>query len=84
MSERKGLSVVGAVLPMSAVTEKDRRDLAFALEMGADWIAMSFVQRPQDLDELRELAGRPVWVITNSRSRPRSNNSKRSWPARMP
>ena len=64
LSERKGLSVVGAVLPMSAVTEKDRRDLAFALEMGADWIAMSFVQRPQDLDELRELAGRPVSVIT--------------------
>ena len=64
LSERKGVSVVGAVLPMSAVTEKDRRDLAFALEMGADWIAMSFVQRPQDLDELRELAGRPVSVIT--------------------
>jgi pyruvate kinase len=64
LSERKGLSVVGAVLPVSAVTEKDRRDLAFALEMGADWIALSFVQRPQDLDELRELAGRPVSVIT--------------------
>src|SRR3954462_8051275 len=64
LSERQGLSVVGAVLPMSAVTEKDRRDLVFALEMGADWIAMSFVQRPQDLDELRELAGRPVSVIT--------------------
>ena len=64
LSERKGVSVVGAVLPMSAITEKDRRDLAFALEMGADWIALSFVQRPQDLDELRELAGRPVSVIT--------------------
>ena len=64
LSERKGVSVVGAVLPVSAVTEKDRRDLAFALEMGADWIALSFVQRPEDLDELRTLAGRPVWVIT--------------------
>src|SRR3954452_4986244 len=64
LPERKGVSVVGAVLPMSAVTEKDRRDLAFALEMGADWVAMSFVQRPEDLDELRELAGRPVSVIT--------------------
>src|SRR3712207_5054321 len=64
LSERKGVSVVGAVLPMSAITEKDRRDLAFALDMGADWIALSFVQRPQDLDELRELAGRPVSVIT--------------------
>jgi len=64
ISERKGLSVVGAVLPMSAVTDKDRRDLAFALEMGADWIAMSFVQRPEDLDELRQIAGRPVFVVT--------------------
>ena len=48
LSERKGVSVVGAVLPVSAITEKDRRDLAFALEMGADWIALSFVQRPED------------------------------------
>src|SRR3954466_10932728 len=64
LSERKGGSVVGAVLPVSAITDKDRRDLAFALQMGADWIALSFVQRPQDLDELRELAGRPVSVIT--------------------
>ena len=47
LSERKGVSVVGAVLPVSAVTEKDRRDLAFALELGADWVALSFVQRPR-------------------------------------
>src|SRR3954449_7238747 len=64
LSERKGVSVVGAVLPVSAITDKDRRDLAFALQMGADWLALSFVQRPQDLDELRALAGRPVSVIT--------------------
>ena len=64
LSERKGVSVVGAVLPVSAITEKDRRDLAFALELGADWIALSFVQRPEDLDELRALAGRPVAVMT--------------------
>ena len=64
LSERKGVGVVGAVLPVSAITEKDRRDLAFALDMGADWIALSFVQRPQDLDELRAMAGRPVSVIT--------------------
>ena len=56
--------MVGAVLPVSAMTEKDRRDLAFALELGADWIALSFVQRPEDLDEVRELAGRPVAVMT--------------------
>lgn len=55
LSERKGVTVVGAVLPLSPLTEKDRRDLAFALDMGADWIALSFVQRPQDMQELRDL-----------------------------
>jgi len=64
LSDRKGLSVVGAVLPMSAMTDKDRTDLAFALEMGADWIALSFVQRPEDLDEARAVAGRPVSLMT--------------------
>ncbi|HMO29650.1 pyruvate kinase [Enterovirga sp.] len=55
LSDRKGVSVVGAVLPVSALTEKDRRDLAFALELGVDWVALSFVQRPEDLDEVREI-----------------------------
>src|SRR5829696_290822 len=55
LSDRKGVSVVCAVLPVSALTEKDRRDLAFGLNLGADWIALSFVQRPEDLDEVREV-----------------------------
>jgi pyruvate kinase len=55
LSDRKGVSVVGAVWPVSALTEKDRHDLAFALDMGADWIALSFVQRPEDIKELRDL-----------------------------
>src|SRR3954452_16361200 len=55
LSDRKGVSVVGAVLPVSALTDKDRRDLAFGLELGADWIALSFVQRPEDLDEVRAI-----------------------------
>lgn len=55
LSDRKGLSVVGAVLPLSALTEKDRIDLAVALSMGADWVALSFVQRPEDMDEVRRL-----------------------------
>ena len=55
LSERKGVTVVGAVLPLSPLTEKDRHDLTFALDMGADWIALSFVQRPQDMQELRDL-----------------------------
>ena len=63
LSERKGVSVVGAVLPVSAMTEKDRADLAFAVPLGVDWIALSFVQRPEDLDEVRALAGRPVHLV---------------------
>jgi pyruvate kinase len=55
LSERKGVSVVGAALPMSAMTDKDRTDLAFALSLGVDWVALSFVQRPEDIDEVREL-----------------------------
>ena len=49
LSDRKGVSVVGAVLPLSALTPKDRTDLAYALELGVDWIALSFVQRPEDV-----------------------------------
>jgi pyruvate kinase len=59
LSDRKGVNVPNAVLPLSALTPKDRSDLAFALEIGADWIALSFVQRPDDVAEARKLiAGR--------------------------
>ena len=59
LSDRKGVNVPNAVLPLSAITEKDRADLSFALENGADWIAFSFVQRPDDVAEGRKLvAGR--------------------------
>jgi pyruvate kinase len=63
LSDRKGVNVPGAVLPLSAMTEKDRRDLAFALEHGADWIALSFVQRPDDIAEARRLAGGRAAVL---------------------
>ncbi len=55
LSERKGVNVPGVVLPISALTEKDRADLDTALKLGADWIALSFVQRPEDIAEAREL-----------------------------
>ncbi|MFM6949870.1 MAG: pyruvate kinase [Novosphingobium sp.] len=55
--DRKGVNVPDAVVPVPALTEKDRRDLAFALEQGADWIALSFVQRPDDVAEARKLIG---------------------------
>ena len=55
ISDRKGVNVPDAVVPVPALTEKDRRDLTFALEQGADWIALSFVQRPEDVAEARKL-----------------------------
>ncbi len=59
LSDHKGVNLPNVVLPVSAVTEKDRSDLAFALEHGADWIALSFVQRPDDVAEGKKLvAGR--------------------------
>ncbi len=57
ISDRKGVNVPDAVVPIPALTEKDRRDLAFALDQGADWIALSFVQRPEDVAEARRLIG---------------------------
>lgn len=59
LSNNKGVNVPGVVLPIAALTEKDRRDLAAALDMGVDWIAQSFVQRPEDVAEAKKLiAGR--------------------------
>jgi pyruvate kinase len=57
LSDRKGLNVPDVVVPMTALTEKDRSDLAFALDEGVDWVALSFVQRPEDLAEARKLIG---------------------------
>lgn len=59
LSDRKGVNVPNAVLPLSPLTAKDRDDLRFALDIGVDWIALSFVQRPEDVAEARRLiAGR--------------------------
>ena len=57
-------SVPDVVLPIPILTEKDRRDLEFALSLGVDWVALSFVQRPEDLVEARRLiAGRAGLMI---------------------
>lgn len=59
LSDRKGVNVPDVVLPIPVLTEKDLRDLEFALSLGVDWVALSFVQRPEDLVEARRLiAGR--------------------------
>ena len=57
ISDRKGLNVPDAEVPIPALTAKDRKDLAFAMQSGADWIGLSFVQRPEDLAEARRLMG---------------------------
>jgi pyruvate kinase len=59
LSDRKGVNVPNAVLAISAMTEKDRADLNFGLDLGFDWVALSFVQRPDDIADARRLiAGR--------------------------
>ncbi|MFC3100693.1 pyruvate kinase [Altererythrobacter lauratis] len=55
ISDRKGVNVPDAEVPIPALTEKDRADLAFAMEQGADWIGLSFVQRPEDVEEAKAL-----------------------------
>lgn len=56
ISDRKGVNVPDVVLPLAALSDKDRRDLEFACELGVDWLALSFVQRPEDVIEARSLA----------------------------
>ncbi|MEI8145569.1 MAG: pyruvate kinase [Alphaproteobacteria bacterium] len=56
LSDRKGVSLPDTVLPVSALTEKDRSDLDAALNAGVDWVALSFVQRPEDVAEVKKIA----------------------------
>lgn len=55
LSDRKGVNVPGVVLPLSALTAKDRADLDYGLTLGVDWIALSFVQRAADITEIKAL-----------------------------
>ncbi|WP_306752609.1 pyruvate kinase [Paracoccus actinidiae] len=56
ISDRKGVNVPDVVLPLAALSDKDRADLEFACELGVDWLALSFVQRAADVEEARALA----------------------------
>ena len=56
ISNRKGVNVPDVVLPLAALSDKDRTDLEFVCELGVDWLALSFVQRPEDVIEARGLA----------------------------
>ncbi|HCP01398.1 MAG TPA: pyruvate kinase, partial [Rhodospirillaceae bacterium] len=59
LSSNKGVNVPDVVLPVPALSAKDRRDLDFAMTLGVDWVALSFVQRPDDVAETKKVvAGR--------------------------
>jgi pyruvate kinase len=64
LSDRKGVNVPDVVLGIPALTEKDRADLAFALDHGASYIGLSFVQRPEDVIEAKRLIDGRAWVMT--------------------
>jgi pyruvate kinase len=55
LGSRKGISLPDTVIPLAAMTDKDRTDLEDALNVGIDWVALSFVQRGKDIAEARKL-----------------------------
>ncbi len=63
VSNRKGVNVPDVVLPLAALSDKDRKDLEFVCELGVDWLALSFVQRPEDVQEARDLVNGRTAVL---------------------
>jgi pyruvate kinase len=55
LSDRKGVSLPDTTVPYSALAEKDRSDLEAALDTGIDWVALSFIQRPEDIAEAKKI-----------------------------
>lgn len=64
ISNRKGVNVPDVVLPVKALSEKDRNDLEFVCSLGVDWLALSFVQRPEDVIEARNLANGRASILS--------------------
>jgi pyruvate kinase len=64
LSDRKGVNVPDMVLPIPALTAKDREDMEFALQHGVDYIGLSFVQRPEDVAEARDISAGRAWIMT--------------------
>ena len=64
LKDRKGINVPGRRLPISALTDKDREDLEFALDIGVDYIALSFVQHPEDVEEAQKLIAGRAGIIS--------------------
>ncbi len=64
ISNRKGVNVPDVILPLAALSEKDKNDLEFACDLGVDWLALSFVQRPEDVTEARALTKGRAAIIS--------------------
>jgi pyruvate kinase len=64
LASRKGISMPDTLLPISPLTDKDRADLVHALKLGVDWVALSFVQRAEDLHEVRKLVGTRAAIMS--------------------
>ena len=67
LKPRRGVNVPGAYLTIDTITPKDRKDVAFGLEQGADFFALSFVRKPEDVLELKSIiaeAGKNTPVIS--------------------
>lgn len=64
LSDRKGVNVPDMVLQIPALTDKDKQDLIFALDQGVDFIGLSFVQRPEDVAEARDIARGRAWIVS--------------------
>ena len=55
IKDRKGVNTPDCILDISPMTPKDRSDLEYMLKIGVDWVALSFVQRPSDIEEMNRL-----------------------------
>ena len=64
LASRKGISMPDTLLPISPLTEKDKADLIQALKLGVDWVALSFVQRAEDVHEVRKLIGSRAAIVS--------------------
>ena len=63
VSDRKGVNLPNTMMNLTPLTDKDREDLEFGLELGVDWVALSFVQRPSDITEARRIVGQRAGLM---------------------
>ena len=63
LASNKGVNVPDAILPVRALSEKDKIDIEFCMRLGVDWVALSFVQRAEDITEARDIIGDRAWIM---------------------